>query len=37
VPRQPRFSDWVVTGLVLGETALLAYARLRRLSRMRRT
>jgi membrane protein len=28
-PRQPRFTDWVVTGVVLGETALVAYAKLR--------
>src|SRR6185295_6270413 len=31
---RPRFSDWVVTGVVLGETALLAYSKLR--SRMKR-
>jgi membrane protein len=31
---RPRFSDWVVTGLVLAETALLAYSKLR--SRIRR-
>ena len=28
-PRQPRFTDGVVTGVVLGETALLAYQMLR--------
>ena len=34
--RPPRFSDWVVTGLVVGETALLAYQKLRgRVSRVR--
>jgi membrane protein len=34
--REPRFHDWVLTGLVLGETALLAYTRLRgRLQRVR--
>ena len=26
-PRRPRFSDWVVTGLVVGETALLRLVR----------
>ncbi len=31
---RPRFSDWVVTGVVLGETAFLAYTKLR--SRIRR-
>ena len=34
--RTPRFSDWVVTGLVVGETALLTYQKLRgRVSRVR--
>ena len=34
--RTPRFSDWVVTGLVVGETALLAYQKLRgRVDRVR--
>jgi membrane protein len=28
-PRQPRFTDWVVTGVVLGETAYLTYLKLR--------
>jgi hypothetical protein len=28
-PRRPRFTDWVVAGVVLGETALLAYQKLR--------
>jgi membrane protein len=28
-PRQPRFTDWVLTGVVLGEAALLAYRKLR--------
>jgi len=27
--RRPRFTDWVVAGVVLGETALLAYQKLR--------
>ena len=36
VDARPRFSDWVVTGVVLGETALLAYAKLRsRITRVR--
>ena len=29
VPRRPRFTDGVITGVVLGETALLAYQKLR--------
>ena len=28
-PRRTRFSDWVVTGLVVAETAALTYAKLR--------
>src|SRR6185295_13882664 len=28
-PRQPRFTDWVVAGVVLGEATLLAYSKLR--------
>lgn len=28
--REPRLSDWLVTGLVVGEAALIAYAKLRR-------
>ena len=32
-PRQPRFTDWVIAGLVLGETAVLTYQRLRRRAR----
>jgi membrane protein len=36
VEARPRFSDWVLTGLILCETALLAYAKLRsRISRVR--
>jgi membrane protein len=34
VGARPRFSDWILTGLVLGETALLTYSKLR--SRIRR-
>jgi membrane protein len=29
-PREPRFSDWLVAGVVVGEAALLTYAKLRR-------
>jgi membrane protein len=29
-PRQPRFSDWLVTVVVVGEAVLLTYAKLRR-------
>jgi membrane protein len=32
-PRPPRFTDWVLTGLVFGEAAALAYAKLRGRSR----
>jgi membrane protein len=28
-PREPRFSDWLVTGVVIGEAVLLAYTKLR--------
>jgi hypothetical protein len=28
-PRQPRASDWILSGVVLGEVALLTYAKLR--------
>ena len=28
-PPRPRFSDWIVSGLVLGEIAAIAYAKLR--------
>jgi hypothetical protein len=28
-PREPRFSDWLVAGVVVGEAALLAYSKLR--------
>ena len=35
VRRQPRASDWILSGVVLGETALLAFAKLRQ--RFRRT
>jgi membrane protein len=37
VPRQPRLSDWVVAGLLLGETTLLIYSKLRGRFRERRT
>jgi hypothetical protein len=32
---RPRFSDWVLTGVVLGEAALLAYGKLRSRVRVR--
>jgi membrane protein len=36
VPAQPRLSEWVISGVVLGEVALLAYAKLRsRFNRIR--
>jgi membrane protein len=35
-PREPRFSDWLVTGVVVAETALLAYAKLRHANRKTR-
>ena len=28
-PREPRFSDWVLTGVAFGEAAMLAYTKLR--------
>ena len=34
-PRRTRFSDWVVTGLVVAEAALVTYAKLKRPTRVR--
>jgi len=34
-PRQARFSDWLVTGLVVAEAALMTYGKLKRPARVR--